>query len=129
MINKDHGTLQKFYMGEEGNQKHLEELHYCCWLLQANASGELGVGGGGLEELRMPAPQLQIRHEHRDLAKVNQLAHNSTPPRPGVVITIYNQSAVGRVRQQDQKTGGQERRVQGHISRPCINKLRARAER
>lgn len=46
MINKDHGTLQKFYMGEEGNQKHLEELHYCCWLLQANASGELGVGGG-----------------------------------------------------------------------------------
>lgn len=85
--------------------------------------------GERLEELRTPAPQLQIRHEHRDLAKVNQLAHNSTPPRPGVVITIYNQSAVGRVRQQDQKTGGQEQRVQGHIPRPCINKLRARAER
>lgn len=47
VINKDHGTLQKFYMGEEGNQKHLEELHYCCWLLQANASGELGVAGEG----------------------------------------------------------------------------------
>lgn len=88
-----------------------------------------GGGEGRLEELRTPAPQLQIRREHSDLAKVNQLVRDSTPPRPGVVTIIYNQSAVGRMRQQDQKTGGQPRRVQGHIPRPCINKLRARTER
>lgn len=64
-------------------------------------NGGWGVEGG-LEELRTPPSQLQIRHEHSDLAKVNQPAHDSTPRWPGVGITIYNQSA-GRMRQEDRE--------------------------
>lgn len=130
VINKEHGTFQKFYMGEEGNQKHLEELCYYCWVLQANASGELGVGvEGGLEELRTPPSQLQIRHKHSDLAKVKQLAHNSTPRWPGVVKLSIIRVWGGWGRRTENWRSCTAQREQDHIARPCIKKLRARVER
>lgn len=45
VINKDHGTLQKFYMGEEGNQKHLGEL--CVIAVESSRKTQCRTGGGG----------------------------------------------------------------------------------
>lgn len=45
VINKEHGTLQTFHMGEEGNQKHLEEL--CVMVVDSSRQTQVKDWGWG----------------------------------------------------------------------------------
>lgn len=59
VINKEHRTLQTFYRGEEGNQKHLEEL--CIMVVDSSRQtqvknwGWVWMGGtGGAKDATLP---------------------------------------------------------------------------